>query len=75
MFWIIIIFILAAVLLVQLGKLIALILPDSVRLVIGIILGLGGVIFLFIVHWALGVFVGIPWLIACYLVIEGSDIG
>lgn len=69
-----IIVILAMACVVVLAKTIAMILPDSVRAIIGGLLLIGGVIYLFIQGWAWGVFAGIPWAIACILFISGSDI-
>lgn len=60
---------------VMLGKIIAMMLPDIVRVIIGVILGIGGPIYFFISwHWIAALLVTIPWLIVCWLFIEGSDI-
>jgi len=57
------------------GKILAMILPDFVRLIIGIGLGIAGPIYFFINwHWIVALIVTLPWLIVCFLFVNGSDI-
>jgi hypothetical protein len=64
------------ILVVTLGKLIASILPDGIRAIIGIGLGIAGPIYFFINwHWIVALIVTIIWAIICFLFIEGDDMG